>query len=99
MAGTMDALPVGTTTAADLAPAALLDASAPKLGWEDCINFHSFEMILSTATGDFSYFTSLRLQNASNQVDRAAILSAAAPELSQEVRQALGKINIDAAKS
>jgi hypothetical protein len=91
MADTMDALPVGTTTAADLAPAALLDASAPKLRWEDRITFHHLEMTLSTATGDFSYFASLRLQNASNQVDHAAILSAAAPKLSQEVRQALGK--------
>lgn len=85
MADTMDALPVGTTTAADLAPAVLPDVSAPKLGWEDRINFHHLEMMLSTATSDFSYFISLRLQNASNQVDYAAILSAAASELLQEI--------------
>ena len=87
----MNVLLMGTTTAADLAPAALPDVSAPKLGWEDRINFHHLEMTLSTTTGDFSYFTSLHLQNASNQVDHAAILLATAPELSQEIGQLLAK--------
>jgi hypothetical protein len=85
---------------ADLAPAAPSapdNTSAPQVGWEEAINNHHFELVLSSATGDFSFFTSRRLQDATSGIDHAAILSAAAPpEVSQEIGQSLTRINVDA---
>jgi hypothetical protein len=77
-------------------PAAL--ASAPKQNWEQILDMHAFEMKVSMSTGDFSYFTSLRLQDIQTQVDHSAILQDAAPDLGTQVNTNICKLNQDACK-
>jgi len=72
--------------------------SSPKRGWEQLLDMHMLELKFSMSSGDYSYFTSLRLQDAQSQVDHSAVLDIVAPQAG-DVNKSLCQFNIDACKA
>ncbi|KAJ6114761.1 hypothetical protein N7486_000539 [Penicillium sp. IBT 16267x] len=72
--------------------------SAPKRGWEQLLDMHMSELKFSMSSGDYSYFTSLRLQHAQSKVDQSAVLAAIAPQAGNDVNKKLSQLNVDVCK-